>query len=174
MRFECHLDPSINLWSDKNKEGTFVMPQDGYLDYVELPGSDIPATKAFYGAVFGWSFTDYGPDYVAFETAGRNGGFNAERKVVSRGGPLVVLYAADLDSMEAKVAAAGIEIIARESFAADEDFISAIPTATKSQCGRTSDLRADATGGSWRAHCRHATVTSENPCRGPYPVPGKS
>jgi hypothetical protein len=98
------------------------MPHDGYLDYVELPGSDIPATKAFYGSVFGWSFTDYGPDYVAFESGGRNGGFNAERKVVSRGGPLVVLYAADLDSLEAKVAAAGVEIVSRETFTGGRRF----------------------------------------------------
>jgi uncharacterized protein len=98
------------------------MPADGYLDYVELPGSDIPETKRFYGAVFGWTFTDYGPDYVAFETAGPNGGFNAERKVVSTGGPLVVLYAADLDAMEAKVAAAGAEILAHEAFAGGRRF----------------------------------------------------
>lgn len=90
------------------------MPIDGYLDYIELPASDIPATKTFYGSVFGWSFTDYGPDYVAFDSAGRQGGFNAERKVVPSGGPLVVLYAADLDAMEAKVREAGAEILARE------------------------------------------------------------
>ena len=66
----------------------------------------MPATKRFYGSVFGWSFTDYGPDYVAFDSAGRSGGFNAERKVVADGGPLVVLFAADLDAMEAKVRAA--------------------------------------------------------------------
>ena len=92
------------------------MPADGFLDYIELPGSDIPATKAFYGSVFGWSFVDYGPDYVAFDSAGRQGGFSAGRKVVSNGGPLVVLYAADLDAMEAKVRATGAEIISRESF----------------------------------------------------------
>jgi predicted enzyme related to lactoylglutathione lyase len=92
------------------------MPADGCLDYIELPGPDIPATKAFYGSVFGWSFTDYGPDYVAFNSGGREGGFNAERRVVSSGGPLVVLYASDLDAMEAKVRAAGAEITARERF----------------------------------------------------------
>ncbi|MGD0865358.1 MAG: VOC family protein [Rhizomicrobium sp.] len=98
------------------------MPHDGFLDYVELPGSDIPATKSFYGSVFGWSFTDYGPDYVAFETAGHNGGFNAERRVVPKGGPLVVLYAADLDFMEARVAAAGVEIVSRETFTGGRRF----------------------------------------------------
>ncbi len=92
------------------------MSADGYLDYIELPGSDIPATKAFYGSVFGWSFTDYGPDYVAFDSAGRQGGFNTERKVVAAGGPLIVLYAADLDTMESKVRAAGAEILSHETF----------------------------------------------------------
>ena len=92
------------------------MTADGYLDYIELPASDIPATKTFYGSVFGWSFIDYGPDYVAFDSAGRQGGFNAERKVVPNGGPLVVLYAADLNAMEVKVREAGAEILSRESF----------------------------------------------------------
>ena len=92
------------------------MRADGFLDYVELPGPDIPATKRFYGSVFDWTFTAYGPDYVAFECNGRSGGFNAERKVVQSGGPLVVLYAADLDTMESKVVAAGAEILWRETF----------------------------------------------------------
>ena len=91
------------------------MPVDGALDYVELPGADIPASKKFYAAVFGWTFTDYGPDYVAFDAHGREGGFNAARKV-SREGPLVVLYANDLDAMEAKAKAAGAVIVAHESF----------------------------------------------------------
>ena len=70
------------------------MPADGSFDYIEIPAPDMKATKAFY-AVFGWTFTDYGSDYVAFESAGRNGGFNAERTVVREGGPLVVLYAGE-------------------------------------------------------------------------------
>jgi uncharacterized protein len=99
------------------------MPIDGTLDYIELPGADIPATKAFYGKVFGWSFTDYGPDYAAFEACGRDGGFNAERKVVQGGGPLVVLYANDLDAIEAKVRAAGGEIVSHEEFAGGRRFL---------------------------------------------------
>ena len=92
------------------------MPQDGFLDYIELAASDIPATKAFYSAVFGWSFTDYGPNYLEFRCGDRVGGFNAERKVVARGGALVVLYAADLDAMETKVRAAGAEIMEHIEF----------------------------------------------------------
>ena len=40
--------------------------QDARIDYVELPSATAhELTRAFYGAAFGWSFTDYGPDYAA-------------------------------------------------------------------------------------------------------------
>ena len=38
------------------------MTIDGALDYIELPATNIPETKRFYGQAFGWSFTDYGPE----------------------------------------------------------------------------------------------------------------
>ena len=98
------------------------MTADGALDYIELPASDIPETKAFYSAVFGWNFTDYGPDYVAFEFGGREGGFNAERKVIATGGALLVLFANDLDAMEAKVRGAGAEITERQEFTGGRRF----------------------------------------------------
>ena len=92
------------------------MPTDGSMNYVELPATDVPAMKAFYGSLFGWTFSDYGPDYAAFDVDGRSGGFNWTRNVVSSGGTLLVLYANDLDAMESKIAAAGAVIISRESF----------------------------------------------------------
>lgn len=79
------------------------MREDGKIDYVEFPGQDLAATKAFYSAAFGWKFTDYGPGYTAFEE-GADGGFNAED---GRTKPLVILYAHDLEAMLAKVEAAG-------------------------------------------------------------------
>lgn len=41
------------------------------IDYVELPGGDLAATKSFYATAFGWGFTDYAPTYAGF--AGRSG-----------------------------------------------------------------------------------------------------
>ncbi len=38
---------------------------DGRIDYIEFPLADIAKTKSFYGEVFGWKFTDYGPDYTS-------------------------------------------------------------------------------------------------------------
>lgn len=45
------------------------------INYVEFPAKDIEATKAFFSAVFGWSFIDYGPEYTAFDNEGIDGGF---------------------------------------------------------------------------------------------------
>lgn len=82
------------------------MREDGKVDYVEMPGGDLPKLKAFYGAAFGWSFTDYGPDYAAF-AEGLDGGFHAGGEEGAVEKPLVILYAHDLEAMETKVKAAG-------------------------------------------------------------------
>jgi predicted enzyme related to lactoylglutathione lyase len=80
------------------------MREDGKIDYVELPGGDLPAAKAFYTQAFGWKFVDYGPTYAAFDE-GLEGGFDGDAPQGRP--PLVVLYAHDLEAIEAKVRAAG-------------------------------------------------------------------
>jgi predicted enzyme related to lactoylglutathione lyase len=83
-------------------------PHDKGVDYVEFAAPDFAPVKAFYGAVFGWAFTDYGPDYCAFDDGRLEGGF---RKGEPREGTsLVVLYADDLEAVEAAVKQAGGEI----------------------------------------------------------------
>ncbi len=89
------------------------MREDGKLDYLEMPGGDLPAVKAFYAAAFNWTFTDYGPDYAAF-SEGLDGGFDADRAAAPPA-PLPVLYAKDLEAIQAKVLAAGA-IITRSIF----------------------------------------------------------
>ena len=85
------------------------MREDGKLDYLELPGGDLPATKAFYGAAFGWKFIDYGPSYAAFDE-GLDGGFDADVAEATRA-PLPVLFATDLEAMQARVEAAGGTVV---------------------------------------------------------------
>src|SRR5271169_943013 len=68
---------------------------NGRIDYIEFPATDVAKTKTFYELVFGWKFTDYGPDYTSFEDGRMAGGFTKEGNV-AHGGPLVVLYASDL------------------------------------------------------------------------------
>jgi predicted enzyme related to lactoylglutathione lyase len=81
------------------------MREDGKIDYVEFPAGDLPATKSFYRDAFGWTFTDYGPEYAAM-AEGLDGGFHADLAEAAKK-PLVILFAHDLEAMEAKVKAAG-------------------------------------------------------------------
>ncbi len=48
------------------------------ISYIELPSSDVAASKQFYGSLFGWTFEDFGPDYAAFHEAEVEGGFNGD------------------------------------------------------------------------------------------------
>ncbi|MEC8207494.1 MAG: VOC family protein, partial [Pseudomonadota bacterium] len=51
------------------------MTEKAQLNYAEFATTDITASKAFFGDVFGWLFTDYGSEYSAFSNAGLEGGF---------------------------------------------------------------------------------------------------
>ena len=84
--------------------------QDRRVDYVEFYSRDIAATKAFYGSVFGWDFTDYGPDYVSFADGRLTGGFHAGGAPADRGA-LVVIYALDLEAIERSVKQHGGRIV---------------------------------------------------------------
>ena len=80
------------------------MRQDGKIDYVEFPATDLPAVKDFYASAFGWTFIDYGPSYTAIDpAAGLDGGFATDGPAK----PLVILYATNLEAMETKVKASG-------------------------------------------------------------------
>jgi len=81
------------------------MREDGKIDYVEFPAADLVPLKGFYEQAFGWTFTDYGPAYAAMQE-GLDGGFNADAADQVKA-PLVILYAHDLEAMEARVRAAG-------------------------------------------------------------------
>ena len=52
-----------------------VMPAYHKIDYVEFSACDIPASKAFFSRVFGWTFEDFGSEYTPFANAGIEGGF---------------------------------------------------------------------------------------------------
>jgi predicted enzyme related to lactoylglutathione lyase len=82
---------------------------DRRIDYIEFHADDLAKAKAFYTQAFGWKFTDYGPDYTAFDDGRLTGGFWKQGNAGS--GPLVILYAADLAAAEARIRAAGGTIV---------------------------------------------------------------
>lgn len=78
---------------------------DRQIDNIEFNVADIARSKAFYGQVFGWTFTDFGPSYAEFSDGRLTGGFTTGEPV-RPGGPLVILYADDLAEAQRRVEAA--------------------------------------------------------------------
>ena len=101
----------------ENSRGDELMSQadqDRRVDYIEFPATNIEDTKRFYSAVFGWKFTDYGPDYTSFTDGRLSGGFTAASTVTAPG-PLVVLYSTNLADLAARISKSGGHIV-REIF----------------------------------------------------------
>ena len=88
--------------------------QDRRVDYVEFLTTNLEDTKKFYSTVFGWEFTDYGPEYTSFNDGRLAGGFALAAEVVA-GGPLIVLYATNLEEIEVSIKESGGRIV-REPF----------------------------------------------------------
>lgn len=79
------------------------------VQYIEFLSRDIARVKTFYEKSFGWVFTDYGPEYTAFEGDYVDGGFTTGEPV--KGSVLVILYSRDIEATKAKVTAAGGKIV---------------------------------------------------------------
>jgi predicted enzyme related to lactoylglutathione lyase len=88
--------------------------QDRRVDYIEFQTTTVESTKDFYSKIFGWEFTDYGPEYTSFTDGRLNGGFSAAPEV-KPGGPLVVLYAINLEEIRANISQHGGQIV-RETY----------------------------------------------------------
>ena len=90
-----------------------------HISYVELPAPEMEETKKFYGRVFGWEWTDYGPSYVAYEGGAVEVGLNGsgmaapahEPGAEDAIGPLVLISTGDIEAKQAEAGAAGGEII---------------------------------------------------------------
>jgi predicted enzyme related to lactoylglutathione lyase len=86
------------------------------IDYVELPSATAhELTRAFYAKAFGWSFTDFGPDYAATTTGDVDIGLNGQPGE-ALAAPLPVVRVDDLEAAFKAVTEAG-GIIAKPIFA---------------------------------------------------------
>jgi predicted enzyme related to lactoylglutathione lyase len=83
------------------------------INYIELPASDLDAVERFYGEAFGWSFTDYGPEYRAFSDGAFDGGFRRaeQRSSSADGSALVVLKTEGLEAARDTVLRCGGTIV---------------------------------------------------------------
>lgn len=80
------------------------------LNYVELPVTDIAATRSFYEQAFGWEMTAFGPSYAATMTGDTDIGLQADQAEATKA-PLPVIEVEDLEGALAAVEGAGGTII---------------------------------------------------------------
>jgi len=81
------------------------------INYIELPSTDLTATKDFYSTLFGWSFTDWGPTYSSFDGAGVSGGFDSTGEAKpTKEGTKVILYSQVLEKSRDAIKEYGGEI----------------------------------------------------------------
>ncbi len=82
------------------------------VDYVETPSRDLPKTKAFFTALFGWQFTEYGPDYLDYSDGRTTGGFYRSEKVSSYegGATIAVIYTEHLETLRDRAKELGATI----------------------------------------------------------------
>ena len=77
------------------------------IDYVELPSATAhELTRAFYSRAFGWTFTDFGPDYAATTSGDVDLGLHGD-PADALSAPLPVIRVDDLESALDAVQAAG-------------------------------------------------------------------
>jgi predicted enzyme related to lactoylglutathione lyase len=85
------------------------------INYIEFAATDVARAKQFYASVFGWSFEDWGSDYISFDaaSAGAHGGFRTAKPGETHGdaAPLIVLYSSDLKATETAIVGAGGKIV---------------------------------------------------------------
>lgn len=78
------------------------------LNYLELPVSATGPAVAFYAAVMGWRFIDYGPDYAATTSGDTDLGLDADTPLKVM---LPVIQVDDLEATLAAVEAAGGTVV---------------------------------------------------------------
>ena len=84
-------------------------PMTAKIVFIELPSTRLAEDKAFYSAVFGMDFTDFGPSYACTMTGEVDLGFQGE-PADATSAPLTVIEVADLEATLAAVRSAGAEI----------------------------------------------------------------
>lgn len=86
------------------------MRAENGIDYVEIPVTDLGKTREFFEAMFGWSFQEWGDDYMSFNDGRLDGGFRRSGEPAPSTGVLLVFYSEDLERDVEKVQQLGATI----------------------------------------------------------------
>jgi predicted enzyme related to lactoylglutathione lyase len=88
------------------------MRAEKQIDYIEVPVTDPGKAKEFFGALFGWTFEDWGPDYISFKDGRLDGGFRRSSEAAPATGVLLVFYSTDIERDRDRVQDLGATISA--------------------------------------------------------------
>lgn len=80
------------------------------IDYVEIPVTDPAAARDFFAELFGWSFQEWGDEYISFNDGNLDGGFRQAESAAPASGVLVVFYSEDLERDRERVVSLGASI----------------------------------------------------------------
>ena len=86
------------------------MRPENRIDYVEIPVTDLEKAREFLKAMFGWSFQEWGDDYMSFKDGRLDGGLCRASEPAK--GILLVFYSSDLERDLARVKELGGTITA--------------------------------------------------------------
>ena len=82
----------------------------GRLNYIELPAGQLPETKQFYERAFGWTMTDFGPEYSATTTGDTDIGLYGDLSEATKA-PLPVIEVPNLEAAVEAVEGAGGRVV---------------------------------------------------------------
>jgi predicted enzyme related to lactoylglutathione lyase len=91
------------------------MRPENRIDYVEIPVTDLKKARAFFVAMFGWKFQEWGDEYFSFSDGCLDGGLRKAEAPVTADSVLLVFYSDDLERDVEKVREHG-GTISREIF----------------------------------------------------------
>lgn len=91
------------------------MSLENRIDYIEIPVTDLKKTREFFSSMFGWSFREWGDDYMSFNDGHIDGGFRKSEEPAPSTGVLLVFYSANLERDLERVKSLG-SVISQEIF----------------------------------------------------------
>jgi len=92
------------------------MRAENRIDYIEIPVTDLKKTRDFFASLFGWSFQEWGDEYMSFNDGRLDGGFRRSEEPAPSTGVLVIFYSENLEHDVQRVKELGATI-SQEIFA---------------------------------------------------------
>lgn len=73
------------------------MNEEGRIDYIEIPVTDLEKTRKFFSKLFGWSFQEWGPDYFSFNDGRLECGLRRAEQAAPATGVLLIFFSKNLE-----------------------------------------------------------------------------